>query len=51
MEQFTIVTRQIAVWIGQWLALCSQNWLLTILMFLMVLSLIVSVILNIRGGN
>lgn len=51
MEQFTIVTRQIAVWIGQWLALCGQNWLLTILMFLMVLSLIVSVIINIRGGN
>lgn len=51
MEQFSILVRQIAVWIGQWLALCSQHWILTVGMFLGVLSLIVSVILNVRGGN
>lgn len=51
MDSFRLVVRQIAVWIGQFLAWCGQSWLTTILLFLLVLSGIVSTILSVRGGK
>lgn len=51
MEQLSLVFRQMAVWIGQFLAKCTSDWFLTILLFLMVLNLIVSVIIAVRGGK
>ena len=51
MRDLQLVFEAVANWIGQFLALCTSNWLLSIILFLAVLNLIVSVILGLRGGR
>lgn len=51
MNELRLVFEAVANWIGQFLALCTSNWLLSILLFLAVLNLIVSVIVAVRGGH
>lgn len=51
MDQLSLIFRQMATWIGQWLAFATNNWLLSILLFLQVLGLIVSVLILLRGGK
>lgn len=51
MNDLNLVFEQVATWIGQFLALCTSNWFLTICLFLAVLNLIVSVLLVVRGGK
>lgn len=51
MEDLTLVFQWFAVQIGRFLAVCTDNWFLSILLFLMVLNLVVSVILFVTGGK
>lgn len=51
MSDLSLVFKQIAVWIGQFLNLCQNHWLLQVALFLIVLELVVGVILVVRGGH
>lgn len=51
MSDLEIVFRQIFVWIGEFLSVCRSSWLLTVAVFLIILDLIVSILLIIRGGH
>lgn len=51
MSDLTLFFRQLAVWIGQFLSMCQEHWLLQVALFLFVLDLIVGVILVVRGGK
>lgn len=51
MSDLEIVFQQIFVWIGEFLAVCRSSWLLTIAIFLIILDVIVSILLIIRGGH
>lgn len=49
MGSLGLVFEALSVYIGQFLALCSSRWFLTVLIFLMVLDLVVGVIISLRG--
>lgn len=51
MQSLSLVFQAMAGWIGQWLNTATSNWFLSILVFLQVLSLIVSVLILVRGGK
>lgn len=51
MSDLSLLFRQIAVWIGQFLAMCQDYWLLQVALFLIVLDLIVGVLIVVRGGK
>lgn len=51
MSDLALVFQQIFVWIGEFLAVCRSSWLLTVAVFLIILDLIVSILLVIRGGH
>lgn len=51
MSDLSLAFRQIAVWIGQFLSMCQDHWLLQVALFLIVLDLIVGVLIVVRGGK
>lgn len=51
MSDLSLVFQQIFVWLGEFLALCRSSWLLTVALFLILLDLIVSILLIVRGGH
>lgn len=51
MEDLSLIFKQFVVWFAQLFETCRSSWLLTIAIFLMVLDLIVSILLIIRGGH
>lgn len=51
MSDLVLVFKQVAAWIGQFLNVCHDHWIMQIALFLIVLDLIVSVILVARGGH
>lgn len=51
MASFELVVQKMAVWIGEFLSKCLESWFTSILLFLMVLNLIVSVLIALRGGK
>lgn len=51
MSDLSLVFQQIFVWLGEFLALCRSSWLLTVAVFLVLLDLIVSILLVVRGGH
>lgn len=48
MSDLSLAFRQIAVWIGQFLSMCQDHWLLQVALFLVVLDLIVGVLIVVR---
>lgn len=51
MSDLELIFRQVFVWIGEFLTLCRSSWLLTVALFLILLDLIVSILLIVRGGH
>lgn len=51
MSDLALIFQQIFVWIGEFLTVCRSSWLLTVAVFLIILDLIVSILLIIRGGH
>lgn len=51
MSDLSLVFQQIFVWLGEFLTLCRSSWLLTVALFLILLDLIVSILLIVRGGH
>lgn len=51
MSDLTLLFRQFAVWIGQFLSLCRDRWLLQVALFLFILDFIVGVLIVVRGGK
>ena len=51
MSDLSLVFQQVFVWLGEFLALCRSSWLLTVAVFLILLDLIVSILLVVRGGH